>query len=92
MISLADLKADGVWSFRAHLDGSDKDGRFWMNVYTAEVGGRRIEGYDQRWRNGQRKVGYKLTDTGETVHRLVDLLPILNQPYTAGDDPEARDD
>ena len=90
MITLDDLKAEGLWKFRAHADGSDKSGRFSINFYEAEVAGRKIKGFRQQWRSGGVAAGYVLD--GVTVGTLAELVDMLNQPFTAGDDPEARDD
>jgi hypothetical protein len=90
MITLADLKAPGLWKFKMHADGSDKGGRFSINFHECEVNGIKLVGFRKEWRSGAGASGYSVD--GVEAATLIDVVALLNQRFTAGDDKEARDD
>lgn len=90
-VSVDDLKAPGLWKFKAHGDGSDKSGRFSINFYDAEFAGHVIHGFKKQWSSGGYAAGYTIGDL--KFETLAEVAAWLGQhPINAGDDPEARDD
>lgn len=93
MITIADLKVEGLWKFEAHADGSDKHGRFSINFYTADFNGVSLRGFKKQWSSGGQSAGY--TVDGQEVATLAEVVLLLNQRFTAGDDargPAGNDD
>lgn len=89
MILLDDLKS-AEWKFTAHADGSDKGGRFSINFHEAEIAGVVVKGWRKTWRRGGGEAGYSVE--GQAVSTLREVVIIVNKRFTAGDDPEARED
>lgn len=95
MTTLDELKAKELWQFSMHADGSDKIGRFWMNVYTAELHGVKLKGWRKQWRTGAVEVGYQIEDEPPVQSLAALALMLDGRRYTVGDDargPVGNDD
>lgn len=89
-VTLADLQKPGLWKFTGHADGGDKHGQFSINFYECEIAGVTVRGFKKTWSNGAGAAGYAIA--GEPIPTLALVVEALNQRFTAGDAPEARDD
>jgi hypothetical protein len=91
LVTVADLKRDGLWKFTAHADGSDKHGRFSINFYECEIAGQKVRAFKKQWASGGVSVGYMVD--GIDLTSLDQLAEYLSrQKWRAGDDSEARED
>lgn len=83
-ITAADLKSS-KWSQTGHAVGSDKNGRFWVNLFRCDDHPRLTE-YRKQWR--RRDLGYVVSYQvdGEDVGTLEAAAEMLNRGFTVGDD------
>jgi hypothetical protein len=91
LVTVAALKAEGLWKSTAHTDGSDKHGRFSIDFFECEIAGQKVRAFKKQWASGGRSVGYVVD--GIDLVSLEQLAEYLSrQKWRAGDASEARDD
>lgn len=84
MITASDLKRS-KWTQTAHADGSDKNGRFFVNYHRCDDHPRVTDSRKQ-WRRRDLETVLDYQVDGESVGSLDIAAEVLNRGFSAGDE------